>query len=237
VTWLVLHPERGAAVPVYTGWLARGGIAWDLISPGQQPPRPAAAYAALLLTGGGDIEPGRYGAAERHGTVSGCDPRRDQQELALTAEFLAARRPVFGICRGLQLLCVFCGGRLIQHLPDWLGRPGAAAASAEAHRVAGADARHPVVPVAGTRLAAALEGVREVNSAHHQGAVPEAPGAGLAVAFRSPAGVIEALEGFGGAAPVSAVQWHPERLSPADPASSAVLAHWQSLAAAGRTRL
>lgn len=228
--WLLLYPEDGPSVPVYTGWVARGGIAFDLVSPGQEPPRPAAAYAALLLTGGGDIEPWRYAAPARHPDTDGCDARRDAQELVLVEAFLAARRPVFGICRGLQLLSVFCGGRLLQHVPDWLAERAPATVAGETHRCTGYDARHPVLPTAGTRLAQALSAVREVNSAHHQAADPTAPGDGLTVAFRSPAGVIEAVEGFTRAAPLSAVQWHPERLPADAPAAAALRAHWRQLA-------
>ena len=84
---------------------------------------------ALLLPGGGDVEPWRYGQTD---TASrGLEPERDRAELALLEQFTAAGKPVLGICRGMQVINVFFGGTLIQDLPGH-------------GQVRGADRLHPV---------------------------------------------------------------------------------------------
>ena len=93
------------------------------------------------------------------------------------------------------------------------------------------DSRHSIRFVTPSRLADALNGVVEVNSAHHQAADPAAMGKGLRITATSGAGIIEAVEGDGLPVPVLAVQWHPERLPPDDPASARVLALMRDIAA------
>ena len=75
---------------------------------------------ALLLAGGADLDPGSYGA-KPHPETNGTWPERDRFELALTHRALERDMPVLGICRGMQLLNVACGGTLEQHLPDVVG--------------------------------------------------------------------------------------------------------------------
>jgi putative glutamine amidotransferase len=147
-------------------------------------------------------------------------------ELDWIGRFRKAGKPVFGICRGLQVLHVTFGGSLIQHLPD------ASALAHELHGTGDDDVMHGIRWTAGTRLAKACGMASVVNSHHHQAADPVRPVAELRVAALSPAGVIEAIESVDGA-PVSAVQWHPERLGPLDPARDALLRHWISLASEG----
>jgi putative glutamine amidotransferase len=160
----------------------------------------------LILTGGPDIEPGRYGAEPLASTAA---PRvdRDAAELGLARAVTAAGLPVLGICRGLQLLNVARGGTLHQHLPDVLGT--------DAHAPApGVYGRHPVRITAGSLLAQTLgltetmEGTgAEVPSYHHQ-AVDEL-GTGLTVTAVAPDGTVEAIEDR--SLPFClAVQWHPE---------------------------
>ena len=72
---------------------------------------------ALVLVGGGDVDPGRYGQAP-HPATAGVDPTRDASELALLRAALAAEVPVLAICRGMQLLAVHLGGTLTQHVPE-----------------------------------------------------------------------------------------------------------------------
>lgn len=146
---------------------------------------------ALLLPGGGDLEPWRYG--EENTASRGLEPERDAAELALLDRFTAAGKPVLGICRGLQTINVFFGGTLLQDIPGH---------SAECGR----DRMHPVRSAG---LFARLLGERgSVNSAHHQAA--GRLGSGLEAAQWSPEGVTEAL--VHRRLPVWAVQWHPERL-------------------------
>jgi len=164
----------------------------------------------LLLSGGADIAPGRYGAAPspRLGSV---EPARDAFELALFAAAEARGLPVLAICRGLQLVNVAAGGTLWQDLPS--ERPGAVThQQAEARGVR----THEVRIQPGTRTARAL-GVAslQANSMHHQ-AVREL-GASLAATGWAPDGVIEALESTDGERWLVGVQWHPEDLGNGGP--------------------
>lgn len=153
-----------------------------------EPPETA---EALLLPGGGDLEPWRYG--QENTASRGLEPERDAAELALLDRFAAAGKPVLGICRGLQTINVFFGGTLLQDIPGH---------SADGGR----DRMHPVRSVG---VFARLFGERErVNSAHHQAA--SRLGGGLEAVQWSPDGVTEAL--VHRRLPIWAVQWHPERL-------------------------
>lgn len=148
--------------------------------------------AGLLLPGGGDLEPRRYG--QLNTASRDLEPERDAAELALLARFTAAGRPVLGICRGLQMINVFFGGTLLQDLPG--------------HSAAARDRLHTVraAPEAFGRL----WGERTVvNSAHHQAV--DRLGAGLRAVQWAPDGTVEALAHS--CLPVWAVQWHPERLT------------------------
>lgn len=227
--WLLTGSGLNDGLARYVAWILPAGALADLATPAAAGPWRPGDYAALLLTGGGDAQPGRYGAAQ-HPETRDIRRERDELELDLIRRFHSAGVPVFGICRGLQMIAIAFGGALIQHVPERL----AAAGTPEAHArgADGADARHGLVWMPGTRLAAALGALTEVNSSHHQAVDPGRLGRGLRVVARSPAGVIEALEQADDRGPVvSAVQWHPERDRPE--AGQAVLAYWERLA---RTR-
>lgn len=149
---------------------------------------------ALLLPGGGDLEPWRYG---QNNTASrNLDPTRDAAELDLLDRYLTAGRPVLGICRGMQVLNVFFGGTLLQDLP--------------AHsQIQGRDRFH-LVRTLPSRLARLYPSLSIVNSAHHQAV--DRPGHGLRIVQYAPDGIPEALEHQ--RLSVWGVQWHPERLGP-----------------------
>ena len=151
----------------------------------------------LVLTGGTDVNPARYGQEPAPETQA-PDDKRDDFEMMLLRRAQADSLPVLAICRGMQLFNVFHGGTLIQHLPP--NGP---------HQLKQKDAIAHMVRVAGgTRLASILgEGEHVVNSRHHQ-AVDRA-GDGLVVSAVAQDGVIEALERPHGPFAV-AVQWHPE---------------------------
>jgi putative glutamine amidotransferase len=152
----------------------------------------ADACDALLLPGGGDLEPWRYG--QKALAARDVDPARDEWELSLLDAFVARRRPVLGICRGLQVINVFFGGSLIQHL--------------EGHSaIHGQDRRH-TIRTAPSPLLEVCGREAVVNSAHHQAA--DRMGAGLLPVQWSRDGVVEAL--CHRTMPIWAVQWHPERL-------------------------
>jgi putative glutamine amidotransferase len=165
----------------------------------------------LVLQGGNDVAPESYGEAPRHPDWAG-DRVRDLYEIELIDAFIRAGKPVFGICRGLQLLNVMFGGTLVQDIATQ--RPASLA-----HRDGSAFERHfhSIELVPGTHLAQLYPGARQdtVNSLHHQAIKDLAPG--FAVEALCPEdGTIEAVRRQGPGY-VAAVQWHPEFHLPGDP--------------------
>ena len=152
---------------------------------------------AVVLTGGGDVAPDRYGSPVDPETDR-VDPRRDRFDVAVARRLLERRTPTLAVCRGLQIVNVACGGSLHQHVPTHrcLEQPK--------------DTAHEVT-VAPTSRLAAITGTERlgVNSLHHQ-AVADL-GDGLVVTARADDGLVEALEVVGDDHLV-AVQWHPELL-------------------------
>jgi len=156
---------------------------------------------ALLLGGGADIDPEDQGV-EVHPETIGTNPDRDRFEIALARAALERRIPLLGVCRGMQVLNVACGGTLDQHLPDRLGH--------DRHRpVPGSWAEHDVRIEPGS-LAATAAGKEHltVKSHHHQGvdAVPELL---TATAWATDDESVEAIESGDGEF-VLGVLWHPE---------------------------
>lgn len=150
----------------------------------------------LLLPGGDDIDPARFGQ-ENHGS-KGVDPARDEMDFGFFARYYAMERPILGICRGHQVVNVALGGSLIQHI-----------ATTDLHTRSGdADKIHPTRAAAGGFLAP-LYGTRfAANSSHHQAV--DRLGDGLAALQWSEDGVVE---GFAHRTlPILGVQWHPERM-------------------------
>ena len=164
-------------------------------------PADLAEYVATLdgivVTGGADIEPGRYGA-ERAPETQEADAERDEMDLALWSVIEDTGLPALGVCRGLQALNVAHGGTLLQHVP--------------AHRHTGErDAiGHTATVLPGTQLAKIMgEGEIEVTSLHHQAV--DRVGDGLRVTATAADGIVEGIE-VDDAPNVVAVQWHPELL-------------------------
>jgi putative glutamine amidotransferase len=176
-------------------------------------------FDALLLGGGGDVDPARYGASVLPDGNVEVDAERDAIDFALLEEALRTKRPVLGICRGLQVINVALGGTLVQDLP--IERPSPVVHQNEDDEKTRRDHRVEVAP--GTRLAAiAGASALAVNSRHHQAIARVAPG--LAVSATAEDGVPEAVESAGDAWLV-AVQWHPENLTE-DPASAGLFAEF-----------
>jgi len=164
----------------------------------------------LLLTGGLDVEPWRYGEAPHATAGVETLPERDAMEWELLAAARAQRVPVLAICRGHQVVNAFLGGTLWQDLGE------ASATAKRAHDLRDGDRRrlaHPIAVAPGSgrlRELLAATGPFAVNSLHHQAV--KSPGRGMEVAAVGPGDVIEAT---GLADPdwwVWSVQWHPEEL-------------------------
>jgi putative glutamine amidotransferase len=186
----------------------------------------------LVMHGGADVWPGSYGEDPIKPEWKG-DRVRDEYEIALVKAFADAGKPVFGICRGLQLINVAYGGTLYQDIGTQLPR-------SRQHR----DAKiydkhfHHVELVEGSHLSQLLaaEESRKVNSIHHQGIKQLAPGF-VAEAHSTEDGVIEAIRHTGDAW-VAAVQWHPEFHHEGDHVidDAPVLADFLAAARAARTQ-
>ena len=183
---------------------AAGGLPVLLppVVPGDVDEAAATAVAALdglVLTGGPDVDPSRYGA-DPHAETDRPRETRDAWEVALLHAALAADVPVLAVCRGAQLLNVACGGTLHQHLPDVV--------EGSAHRPAlGTFGAVDVEVEPGSHLAKVV-GEQIAVSCHHHQAIDEL-GDGLAVVARAADGTVEAVELEGDGFAVG-VQWHPE---------------------------
>lgn len=216
-------PEGGYGVPKpYLDALRRAGARTAILAPGEAgtPEEILEGFDGLLLVGGGDIEPRRYGAAAA-AHLYGVEPDRDELEITLLQEADRLAVPTLCICRGMQVMNVAFGGTLHQHLPDVpdLIEHGVP--------VEGTQTIHDVEPVPGSRLAAVTKsGPLAVASHHHQGV--DELGGGLAVTGRSDDGLIEAIERVvpdredTRAAWMLGVQWHPEETAEADPAQQSL---------------
>lgn len=164
---------------------------------------------ALLLTGGEDVDPSRYGEP-RHATVSTVSGPRDATEIALVLEARARGIPTLAICRGIQLLNVALGGSLVQDIPaEW---PGALDHDPGGDRGA---RTHEVRIEPGSRLAATLgTPALHVNSFHHQ--APRRVAGALRATAWAPDGIVEGVEPVADEWWALGVQWHPEELDGAD---------------------
>lgn len=172
---------------------------------------------ALVLSGGGDIDPTCYGRAPV-ATDTDVDPARDVRELALYEAARALDLPVLAICRGMQLVNVAHGGTLLADLPLDAGEPHASFSDPR-------DARMiRVRTVPGTGVAGLYGAGTRVNCLHHQAV--DRLGDGLRITARAVDGVVEALELPGSR--VLGVQWHPEMFAGVDPCF-----RWLVAAAAG----
>jgi putative glutamine amidotransferase len=174
----------------------------------------------LLLAGGGDIEPARYGAAD-HPAQYGTDPDRDELELELATTAVRVGMPTLGICRGVQLLNVAFGGTLVQHLPDGDGD------GRVVHRGEASHAMHGVEVERGSRLAEALGQLQaHCRSHHHQGL--DRIGDGFRAVAWAPDGLVEGIERDEGW--TVGVLWHPESTAAADPVQHRLLAAFVDVA-------
>ncbi len=216
-------PEGGYGVPApYIDALRRSGARTAIVSPGEPGPPELTLepYDGLLLVGGGDVDPARYGADPDREHVYGVEPDRDGFEIDL---LLAAERlglPTLCICRGMQVMNVAYGGTLHQHLPDL---PGLLEHGVP---IEGTETLHPVTLEPDSSLAAATRQTEIVCSSHHHQGV-DLLGDRLRIAGRSPDGLVEAIELDASPATdpsasadrwIVGVQWHPEETAHEDAA-------------------
>ena len=200
-------PEPTVAQSKYIESLARAGagMRWVKLSDPEQAVQDALTCDGLLLPGGGDMDPKFYGQAR----IPACgEPNllRDAAEPLLLRAFLAADKPVLGICRGIQVMNAVLGGDLYQDIKPFEHLP---------HNDHWAKV-HTVTVRRGTLLSRILgQDTVLVNSQHHQAVDRVAPG--FTLAALSEDGIVEAIE-KPDARFCLGVQWHPEWLSDADPA-------------------
>lgn len=180
--------ERAGGIPVLIPPLASAGTAAAVI----------ARLDGLLIAGGADVNPERYGEEPGPDVTAWYDDR-DASELWLLAAAEERNLPVLGICRGMQLMAVSAGGTLIQHLPDLVGHARHSGGDSEYERI-------PVTVEPGHRLAE-LVGEAVVAPCHHHQAVATHPG--YTATARDADGVLQGMEAEGTRFVVG-VQWHPE---------------------------
>lgn len=192
----ILLPRR------YADRVAQAGGAPVLLPPMSGIERTLPRLDGLVLSGGGDIDPARYGAA-RDAESGPASDDRDSAELALCRAALDLRLPLLGICRGLQVINVALGGTLYQHLPDIVGHDGHSLAD-------GRYGSHDVRVAADSRLARVLGRTDLAVPTHHHQAIDQL-GQGLAATAWTADGIVEAAESPDDGGPfMLAVQWHPE---------------------------
>jgi putative glutamine amidotransferase len=204
---IVIASDANQPNETYRGALLAAGALPEevvVVCPGDADP---GSFDGLLLAGGGDVDPARYGETSKTPSLE-IHPERDGLDFALFSAAEKLQAPVFGICRGCQVMNVALGGTLWQDLPTQ--RPRGLAHDAEpdstpAHivRARPGGSRSKL-----TAAIAALDGAT-VNSRHHQGVKDLAPG--LVALATSPDDLVEALERPGDGF-FAAVQWHPENL-------------------------
>lgn len=152
-------------------------------------------FDGLILPGGGDIDPGLF--AQLNAGTRYFDPVLDRLQLAVLKAFILNKKPVLGICKGMQLINISFGGNMIQHLE-----------SSSRHEYIEKDQIHETIAGKGTFLEKLYGEKFVVNSAHHQGV--GSPGQGIEYIQFAQDGVVEGLKHR--YLPVIGVQWHPERL-------------------------
>ncbi len=211
--------------PNYAEWIRRGDPSVSIVdlSVESDPKRALAACDALVLTGGEDVHPARYGHQEYLSLCEEIDEKRDALEADVIEAALARSMPVLAICRGEQLVNVALGGTLFA---DIYKQHGVATVHTK-DKATKTDAQHAVDVAPASllhKIAGELHG--EINSAHHQAVDSIAPE--LRASATAPDGTVEAIEWNdpSGHGYMLGVQWHPERMAFDSPFSKNILIHF-----------
>lgn len=199
--------EEGALLPwTYVTAIRGNGGRPVLLPPGGDATEADATVAVLdgvVIAGGGDLDPAIYGAA-KHPRTEVTAPDRDVWELAVAEAAIRMNVPLLGICRGMQVLNVACGGTLHQHIPDLVGH--------DAHGgTPDGFGMHKVRITSGRTVSDILPGAEyfEVPTHHHQAV--DRVGDGLTAVGWADDGIIEAVEAISPHEFIVGVQWHPEQ--------------------------
>jgi putative glutamine amidotransferase len=199
--WGVWHQRADLLPTLYADAVEATGGVPVLLAPVGQPGAADAVVArldGLVISGGADVDPERYGA-HPHPRTAAWRPDRDAWESALLDAAEAVGLPVLGVCRGMQVMAVHAGGSLDQHLPDLVDH--------EQHSPGGDEfGAVEVTTTTGTRVAGLVGERLSVNCHHHQ-SVRDHPG--FVPAAHAADGTLEAMEAPGDRFSVG-VQWHPE---------------------------
>ena len=201
------YPERAYTNAAYINAVQRAGGVPVLLPPSLAGAARDALWSrldGLILTGGGDIDPARFGEP-RHPAVYEVSAARDDLELDLTARAIAEGIPLLAICRGIQVLNVALGGTLYQDISEETESP-----IAHSQTEPREQPTHGVKVLEGSRLAEVLGRFElEVNSMHHQAV--KRLGRSLSAVAAAPDGIVEGVE-VAEHPFAMAVQWHPEDL-------------------------
>lgn len=203
----VIGVTRCSRVDDYVASVEQAGAAARVLEVSESPRSVVAEIDAVLLTGGGDVDPVFYGE-ERHPTVYDAEPGRDEFEIDLARRAVDAGLPILAICRGSQVLNVAAGGSLVQDIPS-------SVPTGLSHRIDVPKdcVAHDIQIARGSRLHDALGSAVDaacacrVNSRHHQSV--GRLGRALVATATAPDGVIEGIESPDARFCVG-VQWHPE---------------------------
>ena len=198
-------PPSLASRENYVRALRAAGAEVVVVEPGEVVP---ADVAGVCFSGGGDIEPKRYGEVDSDNVCENVVPERDELELAVAQRALDADLPILAICRGFQLINVRLGGKL--------------AMDVKGHQAKGDDVIPHTVRVApGSRLARATSSAdMRVNSRHHQAVTDDRLAPGLRATVHHD-GLVEAFESDAHRWVVG-VQWHPERKTEVDESAARI---------------
>jgi putative glutamine amidotransferase len=211
-------PEGGYGVPaLYLDALRRAGARTAILPPGEvgEPEELLEPFDGMLLIGGGDVDPARYGG-RGNDHVYGVEPDRDVFEIALLEAAERIGMPTLCICRGVQVMNVARGGTLHGHLPDVAGLQVHGVPLDQTQTI------HDVLVEADSRLSTVTGRERLASLSHHHQGIDRL-GEGLVVTGRTEDGLIEAVEPTGSDERfLLGVQWHPEETAADDPAQQAL---------------